>query len=265
MDGDNPVDTWPGHGNTRGSGPWTAHSRLDQERQSTDSRSMHGTMALRQNSAFVTNLSGLPTRRQKPAWRVALSTFQQHHHVLPRSMCLRQVMCPSWFPFSQMKNLGMTIELETKGDKITCPAFGLYSSPAEHSTMGHIVLDLTSLAEQPTTKSREQLGHPKRQVTFSMSEQNQQIRLMLQTCMKMKMKMTNLLYVQRQERNRSKKDVIKPLMTKTLHLWFLRGLRDLLRPHSDRREKGPPIWQEPIAILEQQVSKDSREREKVRM
>ena len=41
-----------------------------------------------------------------------------------------------------MKNLGMT-------DKITCPAFGLYSSPTEYTTMGHTVLDLTSLAFQP--------------------------------------------------------------------------------------------------------------------
>ena len=36
-----------------------------------------------------------------------------------------------------MKHLGMTIELDPKRDKITCPAFGLYSSPAEYSTMGH--------------------------------------------------------------------------------------------------------------------------------
>ena len=35
----------------------------------------------------------------------------------------------------QMKHLGMTIELDPKGDKITCPSFGLYSSPAEYSTM----------------------------------------------------------------------------------------------------------------------------------
>ena len=35
----------------------------------------------------------------KPAGKVALSTFQQHHHVLPRLMCLRQVTCPSCFPF----------------------------------------------------------------------------------------------------------------------------------------------------------------------
>ena len=35
--------------------------------------------------------------------------------------------------------------------------------------MGHIVLDLTSLAYQP--KSRERSAHPKRHVTFAMSEQ----------------------------------------------------------------------------------------------
>ena len=63
----------------------------------------------------------------------------------------------------------MTIELDPKGDKITCPAFGLYSSPAEYSTMGHIVLDLTSLAYQP--KSRERSAHPKIDVTFALSQQ----------------------------------------------------------------------------------------------
>ena len=57
-----------------------------------------------------------------------------------------------------------------------------------------------------------------------------------------------------------RKGVIKPLMTKTLHLWFFRELRDLLRPHSDKRKKGPLVWQDPTAILEQDVSRDSRER-----
>ena len=35
--------------------------------------------------------------------------------------------------------------------------------------MGYIVLDMTNLAYQPTTMSREQPGHPKRHVTFAMS------------------------------------------------------------------------------------------------
>ena len=45
------------------------------------------------------------------------------------------------FSHPQMKHLRMTIELDPKGDKITCPAFGLYSSPAEYFTLGYIVLD----------------------------------------------------------------------------------------------------------------------------
>ena len=66
---------------------------------------------------------------------------------------------PILFSLPKMKHLGMTIELDPKGNKITCPAFGLYSSPATYSTMGHIVLNLTSLAYQPTTKSRERSVH----------------------------------------------------------------------------------------------------------
>ena len=51
---------------------------------------------------------------------------------------------PILFSLPPMRNLGMTIELDPQGDKITCPAFGLFSSPADCSTMGLIVLDLTS-------------------------------------------------------------------------------------------------------------------------
>ena len=131
---------------------------------------MHGITALRRNSVVVTSLSCSPTGRQKPAWRVALSTFQQQHHVLLRLMCLRHVMCPSCFPSHRCKTWVRLLNWIQKETKIICPAFGLYSSPAECSTMGHIVLNLTNLAYQPTTKSLEQPGHPKRHVTFAMSE-----------------------------------------------------------------------------------------------
>ena len=77
---------------------------------------------------------------------------------------------PILLSLPQMKNLGMTTELDPKGDEITRPAFGRNSSSAEYSTMGHIVLDLTNLTYQPTTKSRERPGHPRRHVTFAMSE-----------------------------------------------------------------------------------------------
>ena len=63
-----------------------------------------------------------------------------------------------------MKKLGLTIELDPKGDKITCPAFGSYSSPVEYSAMGNIVLDLTSLAYQP--KSREGVCSPEETCDF---------------------------------------------------------------------------------------------------
>ena len=52
---------------------------------------------------------------------------------------------PVLFPLPQMRNLGTTFELDPQGDKITCPAFGLFSTPDECSTVGHMVLDLTSL------------------------------------------------------------------------------------------------------------------------
>ena len=76
---------------------------------------------------------------------------------------------PILLSLSQMKNLGMSVDLDPKGDKITCPAFGLHSSPAEYSTVGRIVLDLTSLAFQP--KSRERSPQAKKHVTFALSEQ----------------------------------------------------------------------------------------------
>ena len=56
---------------------------------------------------------------------------------------------PMLFSLLQMQNLGIILELDPKGAEITCPAFGLYSSPVEYCTMGHVVLDLTSLAYQP--------------------------------------------------------------------------------------------------------------------
>ena len=153
---------------------WTlaVHGRLDQERQSKYSGNMHGILALRRNSAVVTNVSCLPTLLQKLARKVAISTFQQFHHVLHKVDVLETGDVPILlFPLSKMENLGTTIELDPKGrQNYMFQILVLYSSPAEHSTMGHVVLDLTNLACQPTTKSREQSGHPERRVTFAMSE-----------------------------------------------------------------------------------------------
>ena len=76
---------------------------------------------------------------------------------------------PILFSLLQMKNLGVTIELDPKGDKISCPAFDLHSSGVEFSTMGHIVLDLTCLAYQP--QSRERSARPTNHVPFALMPQ----------------------------------------------------------------------------------------------
>ena len=42
------------------------------------------------------------------------------------------------FSLPQKRNSGTTIELDPQGDKITCPAFGLFSSPADGTyCVGH--------------------------------------------------------------------------------------------------------------------------------
>ena len=78
---------------------WAVHDRLGRDQQSKDVRNMHGIMALQQNSAAVTNLLCLQTQKQKPVWKVALFTFQQHQHVQPLLTCLRQVMYLFCFRF----------------------------------------------------------------------------------------------------------------------------------------------------------------------
>ena len=77
---------------------------------------------------------------------------------------------PILFSLLQMRHLGTTIELDPQGHKISCPAFGLFSSPAEYATLGYIVLDLRSLTYQPSTKSSNRSCYPKKHVIFAMSE-----------------------------------------------------------------------------------------------
>ena len=128
---------------------------------------MHGIMALRRNSGVVVSLSCSPTETRMESCIIHFPTTPP---CSTKVDVLETSDVPILFSLLQMKNLGTTIELDPKGDNITCPASGLYSSPAEYSTMGHIVLELTNLAYQPTTKSREQPGHSKRHVTFTMPE-----------------------------------------------------------------------------------------------
>ena len=159
---------------------------------------------------------------------------------------------PILFSFPQMRKLGVTVELNPEGDKITCPAFGLFSSPAEYSTVGHIVLDLTSLTHQPTTKSREQSGHPERHVVLAMSQGTPAY--------------PAHALDRREDEYEDDKPLVRPDIKKgtcikkrrdsshtndedLLHLWFFRNLRDLRRPQ----------LQDPT-VLEQEVSRHPRER-----
>ena len=138
-------------------------------RQSKGSKNVLCITALRQSFVVATRPLCLPTLRRRAVGKNCIIHLPTTPPCSTRVDVLETGNVPILFSHPQMKHLGMTIELDPKEDKITCPAFGLYSSPAEYSTMGHIVLDLTSVAYQP--KSRERPAQLKRHVTFALSEQ----------------------------------------------------------------------------------------------
>ena len=161
---------------------------------------------------------------------------------------------PILLSLSKMQILGMTLELDPKGAKITCPAFGLYSSPAEYSTMGHIMLDLTILAYQP--KSRERSARPTKHVTFALSQK----------------KSANPAHSQELDDDEDDKPLVRPdgtiVSEEDENDKLLVQLTSVLnRESSEKRgvplpvqsRKGPPVWQDPSATLEQDVSGTSRE------
>ena len=76
---------------------------------------------------------------------------------------LEQGTVPILMSLPQMQNLGMSLNLHAKGNTITCPAFGLYDSPTETSTSGHIVIDLGSIQYYPIGPTKT----PTRGVTFA--------------------------------------------------------------------------------------------------
>ena len=133
----------------------------------------------------------------------------------------------------------------------------LYSSPAEYSTLGHIVLDLTNLAYRPTTKSGEQPGHPTRHVTFAMSERK------------------TAYPARAPDMHEDEDEDDKPLVRPASRKEHVEKRRDPATDDEDllplvpprlpsaapvKKIKGPPVWQGPPAILEQEVSRDSRDR-----
>ena len=128
---------------------------------------------------------------------------------------------------------------------------------AEHFTMGHIVLDLTSLAYQPTTKLREQPGYPKRHVTFTMSERRP------------------AYPAHALDMDEDKDEDDKPLVLPASRKEPAQERRDratdgedlltLVPPRSPpappvRKRKGPPVRHDLAATLEHEEPKDSREK-----
>ena len=134
-------------------------TRLDRDQQQKISENMHGIMTLQRNSAA------------KQIFRVCQfrETCKEgcivHFPTTPTCSTTVDLLETGdvriLFSLPQMRNLGTTVELDLQGDKITCPAFGLFSSSAEYSTLAHNVLDLTSLTHQPTTKSSNRSGYSK--------------------------------------------------------------------------------------------------------
>ena len=152
-------------------------------------------------------------------------------------------------PIPQMKILGMTVDLDPKGHKITCPAFGLCSCPAEYSTMGHIFLDLTSLAYQP--KSRERPAHPKRHVSFALTE-----------------KSVHPVHSPELDEDDDDKPLVRPDHAcvsedednKPLVQLELKTALELVTPPRVRKRRGSPVWRDPSAPVEPDASRNTRER-----
>ena len=115
-----------------------------------------------------------------------------------------------------------------------------------------IVLDLTNLAYQPVTKSREQPGDPKRHVTFAMSERRPAYPAHAPDIH------------EDEDEDEDDKPLVRPASRKE-PAEEKRDLdtddEDLLplvpsRPPPDapvRKRKGPPVWQDPAATLEHDV------------
>ena len=123
---------------------------------------------------------------------------------LPEFMCLRWATCPSYSLFLRWRIWVWPLNwIQRKIQLLTCTLL-----QSNSPTMGHVVLDLTSLAYQP--KSRERSARPTKLVTFCSIETNQYIQLASKNWMTTKM--INLLFVQ----------IVMPILKrkmKMLNLW----------------------------------------------
>ena len=75
---------------------------------------------------------------------------------------------PILFSLPQMQNLGIPLDLDPKGAKITCPALACTLLPTNIPQWDILSWILTSLAYQP--KSRERSDRPTKRVTLALSQ-----------------------------------------------------------------------------------------------
>ena len=87
---------------------------------------MHGIVALQQNSAAVISLLCLQTQKQKTCLESCIIHFQTTPACSTTVDVLETGDVPILFWLPQMRNLGVTIELDPQGDKITCPALACF-------------------------------------------------------------------------------------------------------------------------------------------
>ena len=145
-----------------------AHVQLDRERQSEGSRNLRCIMVLRQNSVPCIKFFVFANSETETCLASCIVHFPTTPPFSTRVDVLEKGDVPILLSLPQMQNWCIKLELDPKGARITCPAYGLYSSTVEYSTMGHIVLNLTSLAYPP--KLRERSARPTKHVTLTESQ-----------------------------------------------------------------------------------------------
>ena len=138
-------------------------------------------------------------------------------------------------------------------------SFWLVLFPSRNSTTGHFVLDLTGLAFQPKLCVR--FTHPKRHVTLALSEQ----KLAYPAHTRELDEDEDDQPLVRSDRNADSEDEDdQPLMQPTSRKEPVEERRESVAgrriPAQVRRRRGPPVWQDPSATMEQDVSGNSRER-----
>ena len=160
---------------------------------------------------------------------------------------------PILFLLQHMKILGMSLELDPKGGKSTCPTFGLHSSPAEYSIMGHIVLDFASLAYQP--KSRARSTHPKRHCDTRLDRS----KFCVPSSDDDDKPLVRSDHAADSE-DEDDKPLVQPSSRKELVEEKRESATERRTPAHLLKSKEPLVWRDPSATLDQDVSRNSRER-----